>query len=329
MSADGRPWLSILVPARNVAPWVTACLASITRQCDAGVEIVVLDDASRDATARLARHALHRHASARVLENPEPVGVAAARNRLLDEARGEYVWFVDADDVMVHGALNALRRCVEAGPGLVLCDYRVLRDAGPLRRLRGIRRHSTFDGPAAAVSDPRSRAAGLLLSGQLHAWSKIAKRELWRRISFPSQQAFEDIRPSLDLALQAPSALHVRKAWVRYRQRADSVTHALNPAGLLDLLRALDDVRGMTSGMEDEALAFASAYFRARAFAALVRRASSVRSDPGSRIAMDAAAASFARHFPDGIRDVVRGCVRRGHPWRALRLQRTLRSWLG
>ena len=102
--------LSVVVPARNAAPMLPLSLTALLRSDLAREEweLIVIDDASTDATAQIARE----YADVVVeLPTPRPLGPAYARNRGCDVARGEIIAFVDAD-VCVHA--DSLRRFIEA-----------------------------------------------------------------------------------------------------------------------------------------------------------------------------------------------------------------------
>ena len=86
------PQISVIIAAYNAAETIAETLASIQIQTLAPLEILVVDDGSQDATARIAR-AL----GARVISQTN-AGVSAARNRGLAEAKGDWIAFVDADD---------------------------------------------------------------------------------------------------------------------------------------------------------------------------------------------------------------------------------------
>jgi len=91
-----RPRLSVVVPVRDAAESLCACLASLAASLQRDHEVVVVDDASQDASAERAAEQ-----GARVLRLAEPAGPAAARNRGAEAAQGEHLLFVDAD-VCVH-----------------------------------------------------------------------------------------------------------------------------------------------------------------------------------------------------------------------------------
>ena len=91
------PLVSIIIPAFNASPWIAQTLDSALAQTWSKTEIVVVDDGSTDDTLALAR----RYESERlhVINQPNS-GAAAARNTGLQSARGEYIQFLDADDLL-------------------------------------------------------------------------------------------------------------------------------------------------------------------------------------------------------------------------------------
>lgn len=91
--------LSLIIPAYNAAPFIDRCLRSVTAQSYHDYEVIVVDDGSTDETA--AKVELWRAQDDRiVLERLKHGGVAAARNKALEMARGELIAFVDADDYL-------------------------------------------------------------------------------------------------------------------------------------------------------------------------------------------------------------------------------------
>lgn len=96
------PTVSVVVPAHNAAATLADALRSALSQEPPPLEIVVVDDGSTDATIEVARAAAPaaagRGCELRVLSQPQ-AGPSAARNRGIEQARGEWVAFLDADDV--------------------------------------------------------------------------------------------------------------------------------------------------------------------------------------------------------------------------------------
>lgn len=91
------PKVSVLIPVYNAEKYLEQCLAALSAQRFSDFEIICLDDGSRDSSVKVLRDVMRREPRLRLIEQAN-AGVAAARNRLLAEARGKYVAFVDADD---------------------------------------------------------------------------------------------------------------------------------------------------------------------------------------------------------------------------------------
>lgn len=127
------PQISVLVPARDAATTLPACLASIARQRDVHLECVVVDDGSRDATRAIAEDTASRDVRFRVVATP-PRGLVAALNEGLVRCRGEFVARIDADDWMHRDRLASQAAALAADASLagVGCHVRCF----PRARLR-------------------------------------------------------------------------------------------------------------------------------------------------------------------------------------------------
>jgi glycosyltransferase involved in cell wall biosynthesis len=90
------PTVTVVIPSRNRWPFLSRTIASALAQAGVDIELLVVDDGSTDETpAALAEVDDPR---LRVLRNDQSAGVAAARNRGIDESRGEWIAFLDDDD---------------------------------------------------------------------------------------------------------------------------------------------------------------------------------------------------------------------------------------
>lgn len=118
-NAMGKPLVSILIPAYNAEEWIAETIQSAMAQTWQRKEIIVLDDGSRDRTAEVAR----RFASKQVaVVSKENQGAAATRNYAFQMCQGDYIQWLDADDLLapdkVERQLAALRD--EADPRKLL-----------------------------------------------------------------------------------------------------------------------------------------------------------------------------------------------------------------
>lgn len=101
--------LSIIVPFYNVEKYIAKCIDSLLFQglSAEDYEILVVNDGSTDHGADIVARYSEAHENIRLL-NEEHAGVSAARNAGIEEARGEYLYFIDADDWLVEGGLKQL-----------------------------------------------------------------------------------------------------------------------------------------------------------------------------------------------------------------------------
>lgn len=113
------PLVSILIPAYNAAPWIAETIESALAQTWPDKEIIVVDDGSTDSTVTIARR--YEDRGVRVFHQKQG-GASAARNRAWHESRGEWLQFLDADDLL-HGDKIALQmeRTYSLGPDYAYC----------------------------------------------------------------------------------------------------------------------------------------------------------------------------------------------------------------
>lgn len=95
------------MPVHNVAPYLAVCLESLAQQSFADLEVVMVDDGSTDESPAIAAGFAARDNRFRLLRQ-ENAGQGPARNAGLDVASGEFVAFVDGDDVVPQRAYEAL-----------------------------------------------------------------------------------------------------------------------------------------------------------------------------------------------------------------------------
>ena len=261
------PWLSVLVPVYGVAAYLDDCIASILQQDTDGVEVVFVDDVSCDGEDAILAAWQARHPDRiRIVTHAANRGLAATRNTLLDEARGDYLWFVDSDDLMEPGAVATLRDLLaRQQPDIVLCDFRVLREegaAGGSRKRRQAREAQVrgFAGPGNVLSESRDQLIeGLFRAGRMYAWSKIVRRAAWpAALRFTEKRFFEDLALYPRLALAMRSFVHVPQVWIAYRQRAGSILDSASTKKLDDWLFALagygSQLRGSDAGVSPATL---------------------------------------------------------------------------
>jgi glycosyltransferase involved in cell wall biosynthesis len=116
---------SVVIPAYNAETSIEACLASVIGQTLAPLEVLVVDDASRDGTREVIRRSERQFAAAGIqltywrLEHN--TGPSAARNKGIREAKGDYIAFLDADDIWINEKLAVVDRFAGGSTAGLVC----------------------------------------------------------------------------------------------------------------------------------------------------------------------------------------------------------------
>lgn len=118
---DALVKISVIVPVYNDASCLPACLDSLLGQKEQRVEIICVDDCSTDNSLECLRIHADMDKRVRVLAQAVNQGSGVARNRGLQQARGEFVLFCDADDTAPPHALQRLLECAESNNVPVVC----------------------------------------------------------------------------------------------------------------------------------------------------------------------------------------------------------------
>lgn len=120
ISEPRQATVSVVIPFYNAAGTLAATIASATAQADVDLDVVAVDDGSTDNSPAVARSF---GPTIRVFSGPNR-GVSAARNRGIAETRGEWIIFLDADDVLLPGTVRMRLDAAEAtAADVVICDW--------------------------------------------------------------------------------------------------------------------------------------------------------------------------------------------------------------
>jgi glycosyltransferase involved in cell wall biosynthesis len=271
--AEPHFWLSILVPVYQVQAFLQDCADSLLAQADEGVEVVFVDDASPDGCADILHQIQREHPrQVRVLQHTHNLGLSAARNTLLDAARGRYIWFIDSDDLLESNVLPTLKALIaQTSADLVMCDFRRFEDNRHAPQKSRHEHIASFDGPSAVLGrDLNVLISGLFKTGQFHVWSKVIRKACWpAQQYFPVGKNFEDLAVIPKLILNVQTFYHCPQVWIGYRQRKGTILSSLSAPKIEDWMHALSGYSSYLSlhapGLQAQTL-FEVAHFCARTF---------------------------------------------------------------
>ena len=186
-AASRSATLSVVVPFFNVAAYLPDCLESILAQPVTPTEVLLVDDGSTDGSAEVARRYAEKHPVFRLIQQPNS-GVSVARNVAVPQCRGEFLTFVDGDDVLPADAWSAmLGTVIPTGSDFVVGGAE--RDNGGRRLVTPLMRGNH----AVERLGVRLEEMPLMLA-DVFVWNKIFRRDFWQRerIHFPEHTRYQD-----------------------------------------------------------------------------------------------------------------------------------------
>jgi len=245
--------LSVIVPFFNVERYAAENLKSLARNAALGIEFVLVDDGSTDATSSILADAAAGLPGAQLIRLPRNSGLSAARNAGLSSARGCYLSFLDGDDVAAPCHFSALVDVIER----LRCDF-VRTDH---IQVRGRQRllHRISHAPRGVVCPARSGIGPAAQRSSVdapYAWAGIYHRRL---LDAGLLRFDEDLRSCEDrpwiwgLHLQASTFAVVGLHGVRYRRDVSASLTQLGDERQFDFVPAFERILQRVSADRDAA----------------------------------------------------------------------------
>lgn len=220
--------ISIIVPVYQAEQYLPKCVDSLLAQSYKNYEIILVEDGATDGSPKLCDKYAEENPCVKVVHQ-ENRGAAAARNRGIEAASGDYVAFVDSDDTVSEDYLSFLIKLAEKYQAdIAVCGYT-----------------KVYEGKEAEPVQSKSTRK-LILSGveamenllyqkdfMSVPWGMISKRELWNHVSFPEGTRAEDMGTVYRLFAEAKKLVYQNEAKYYYYQRSSSTIYTtenvLNP----------------------------------------------------------------------------------------------------
>ena len=228
--------ISVIIPAYNAEKYLTATLDSVVSQTmsDSDYEIIIVNDGSSDHTADILEKYKNLYSNITVI-NKENGGPSSARNTGLATANGKYIYFFDADDLLINNALEAMfTKAVTESADLVIGTYDVLNTY----KLSSV--HTLDD--LVALDDIDKYNTDILWTFSLS--NKLFKRELIEKYSlhFPDISYSEDGAFLVQFLYRCSKITGLNQVIFHYRryneEDAQSITASVSESKIRDYLTA-------------------------------------------------------------------------------------------
>lgn len=249
---------SIIIPVYNAEKFLEPCVDSILADPGRDWELILVNDGSKDESGALCDGFAGKDSRIRAIHQ-ENRGPGGARNTGLENARGEYVLFVDSDDGLAPGALERLRQAVaQYQPDILTFDY--LADDGEGKTVPTKANLAPENTPFRLAEHPG------FLNSMPATWARLWRRSLYmdNGIRYPERAFYgEDLQTSCKLFALAASIVYLPEPLYRYLDRPGSLMNTASPERNRHMLTAFADLtdwyetRGLRERYEDQLCALA------------------------------------------------------------------------
>ncbi|MBP3655155.1 MAG: glycosyltransferase [Clostridia bacterium] len=255
-----KPRVSVIVPAYNTGNYLAECIDSILGQSLAELELILVNDGSSDGSLEIMLDYAKKDERVCVIDQPN-AGLSNARNHGVSVAQGDYIHFIDSDDMIAAETLEELAACADkAQLDAVFFDGGVFSnefDVSAAQRFMRLDYYTRRHDYSAVCTGPEYivRTVGNA-EYRANACMQMIRREMWlqHNLCFRSGIVHEDNLYTFDILAHAKRVCHINKPYYRRRLRRDSiVTQAVRFkhsygyfSCYMGMLQILDGLQGLT-----------------------------------------------------------------------------------
>lgn len=228
-SLKRTPLVSVVVPIFNVECFLDECLKSICDQTYENLEIILVNDGSTDNSQTIIDH--YSKIDKRIVSVKQAnKGLSAARNTGINLATGEFITFVDSDDLLFRDAIFfLLKHILDYNSDIAICSHYCLKD-------NKLYRPFLYKSEKVEVLNKEKLMQELALCEKVQnfAWGKLYKTRLFDDIRFPEGKYFEDQFIMMHLLFKCEKGIFIDDPKYIYRFNEKSISRSLTKRKILD-----------------------------------------------------------------------------------------------
>lgn len=245
--------VSIIVPTYNVEQYIIPCLQSVAEQTFEDIECIIVDDCGKDESIAKAKSFVNSYSgpiSYSIVHRDTNGGLSAARNTGLKTAQGEFLYFLDSDDLLQPNSIADLLQAI-GDCDVCVGSYKTFVDGGVKNLFNDrILEDKVYNGRNSVI---RSYVDGFW---PVTAWNKLIKHTFIEECSLLFQESLihEDEMWTFNMFKHIQSLATCSSVTYKYRQRPGSIMTVENPKNRSDLAKILTDIVTYTANSDDTCL---------------------------------------------------------------------------
>lgn len=245
---NDHPLITVIVPCYKVEPYLPTCIDSILRQTYRHLEVLLVDDGSPDNSGRICDDYAKKDTRITVIHK-ENGGLSDARNVAIDQAKGEWITFIDSDDFVADDYVETLYGlAIDFGCDCSVCRFRTFKEGS-----KPVNRHVS---PIKEMFTPMKAVEQMFYQEKFdnNAHAKLYHRRLFESgIRYPKGLVFEDLATTYKLLLQSHGVAYTDAELYYYLLRADSIEGSYSAKKVDDgliVLKSIDENKSLLKGIE-------------------------------------------------------------------------------
>ncbi|WP_050115831.1 glycosyltransferase, partial [Yersinia thracica] len=223
---DNKKILSLIIPVFNAEQYLDTCLSSVFSQWDDTLDVIIINDGSTDNSADIIQKYSEKYDFVYIVQ--ENTGISIVRNTGVSVSIGEYITFLDADDLWCNGIYHSIKKIIlDNSPDSIVFNYAEISDG----------KENTFElikENKFTIDDLDSVKLKIAESEMFYVWRCIFKRSIFNGITFDIGRRFEDQLLLPILIDKCKSIFECKDLIVKYRQISSSITKNLHISDLDD-----------------------------------------------------------------------------------------------
>ena len=237
--------ISVIVPVYNVEEYLEECLESIKRQTYTDIEVILVNDGSIDRSKEICERYCEKDSRFKLV-NQENKGLSGARNRGMLESKGEFISFVDSDDVLKEDMLEQLmKQMTSEDIDIVECWYTNEKQELELSTPKNVKTIFQGDSKEALVSLCKDNIV------RLNAVAKLFRRQVIVNFPFLEGLFYEDVYGGIGILKHIRKMVKINYIGYYYRVRQGSIMNREFNIKNLDLFTICDKLEQLYQGDTD------------------------------------------------------------------------------
>ncbi len=240
--------LSVIIPVYNVEDYIQPCLESVLKQdLDSSVfEVILVNDGTQDKSIEKIVDIVSARPNIFVIDQSNQ-GLSVARNVGLQYAKGEYILFIDSDDLLVENSISPLLNILDQYPvDLLVAGFKKMGNDEILSVST-----MPFSDTEVQIQSGRNIFLHDFNPRQCYVWRTFYRRNFLEKegVLFIPGIYFEDVPFTIECYLKAKKCIKVSFPFYIYRQRQNSIVSSMNMKKLMDMNVVLEQLWKMRRKM--------------------------------------------------------------------------------